>query len=118
MITLVAAPARQFKTWSMWLGIALGSVDALLLLVQTFGDLHLVSTPTVLAVNAVLGFLIVPAKLILQTIPVTTAEKIDLVATAAAMPMKDDQPNIAVHVNGAPIPATPTPATPPEEPSP
>lgn len=105
MIELVPAPSRQFKTFSMWLGIAIGSIDALLLLVQAIGDLHLVSMTTVLAINALLGFLIVPAKLILQNIPVTTTEKLDLVATAAAQPMKAEEADVAVHVNGAPVPA-------------
>lgn len=109
MIELVPAPGRQFKTYSMWLGIAIGSVDALLLLVKAFGDLHLLSTTAVLAINAVLAFLIVPAKLVFQSIPVTTSEKVDLVTTAAALPMKAEEPNVEVQINVAPLPDTPAP---------
>lgn len=108
MIEIIPAPLRAFKTYTMWIGIAIGSADALVLLLQTFGDLHIMSTTAVLAVNAVLGFLIVPARLVLQSVPATTEEKIDLITGAAAQPMKPGEANVEVHVNGTPLSTTPS----------
>ena len=99
MIALVPAPLRQFKTYTMLLGIAIGSFDALLALIEAFGDLQVMSHSAVLVTNAVLAFLIVPAKLIAQSVPATAAEKIELVQAAAAQPLKSTEPtDVSVHV--------------------
>ena len=99
-IKIVPVPSRQFKTYSMILGIAIGSFDAFLLLMKSFTDLHVMETSTALAINAVLGFLIVPAKLIMQNIPLTTEQKVDIVASAASQPMLDGQSDVQVHIEG------------------
>jgi hypothetical protein len=88
---LVPAPLRQFRTYSMLLGIFIGSFDALVFLLKTFGDIHLMSPTAVLAVNAVLGFLIVPAKLIAQNLSATPAQKEEIVAAAESLPTKEPQ---------------------------
>ncbi len=106
---IVAAPARQFRTYSMLLGLFIGSFDAIVLLLNTFSDLHVMSTTTVLAINAVLGFLIVPAKLILQNIPATTEQKTAIVEAAAAQPIKAGETNVKVKVDDLVVPNTPTP---------
>lgn len=106
-IEIVAAPGRVFKTWSMILVIALGSADALYLLVSTFGELEFLSKQAVLAVNAVIAFLIVPIRLIKQNIPATTDQKIAVVAAAAAQPVHAGEQNIEVKVDEAVLPSTP-----------
>lgn len=99
-IEIVPAPSRQFKTYSMILGIVIGSFDAFLLLMNAFSDMHIMNPTTALAVNAVLGFLIVPAKLIMQNIPATTEQKVDIVASAASQPMKAGYSDVQVHIEG------------------
>lgn len=106
-IQLVAAPMRQMRTYTMWIGIFIGSYDALELLLKTFGDVHLLSPTAILAINAFLGFLIVPAKLILQNIPATTEQKKDIVAAAASQPMKEGQRNPEVKIDKVVAPSTP-----------
>lgn len=108
-IELVPAPWRQMKTYTMWLGILIGTLDAAMLLVAQFTNLNILTPTQVLGINAVLGFLIVPAKLILQNIPVTTDEKIAVVAAAAAQPVKAGEQNIEVKVDDAPVPPPITP---------
>lgn len=103
---LVPAPARQFKTWSMILIIALGSADAAYLLISAFGDLELLSKQAVLAINAAIAFLIVPVRLIQQHIPATTEEKQDLVAVAAAQPLHRGEEPVVVQVDNVTVPST------------
>jgi len=67
----------------MMLGIFIGSFDAFVLLMGTFADIQLLSPQTVIAINAVLGFLILPAKLIMQNIPATPEQKLDCCWLAA-----------------------------------
>jgi hypothetical protein len=100
MTALVPNIRLQFHTYSMWLGIVIGTLDAALALVQQLGDLHFLSIQAVLGINAFLGFMIVPAKLILQSIPATTDEKINAVAIAAAAPVVPGHDDIRVHING------------------
>ena len=107
-IEIVPAPGRQFKTWSMIIVIALGSVDAAYLLLSTFGQMDLLSKEAVLAINAVIAFLIVPVRLIQQNIPATTEQKIAVVAAAAAQPVHAGESNIEVKVDEAVLPSTPT----------
>lgn len=101
---IVPAPSRQFKTYSMLLGIFIGSFDALVLLLKTFGDIHIMSPTTVLAVNAVLGFLIVPAKLILQNIPATNEQKKDMVEHVASQPMQPGESDVSVKIDNTAVP--------------
>jgi hypothetical protein len=103
MIEIVPNVRLQFRTYSMWLGIGIGTLDAMLVLVQQLGELHFLNVQTVLGVNAGLAFMIVPAKLILQSIPATTDEKINAVALAAAAPVMPGHDDIQVHINGEEI---------------
>ena len=110
MIQIVAAPMRQMKTYSMLLGILIGSFDAFVLLMGTFADIHILSPQAVLGINAVLGFLIVPAKLILQNIPATTEQKTAIVEAAAAQPIEEGHPNVKVKVDEVVVPNNPVDA--------
>jgi len=101
-MNIVAAPGRQFKTYSMLLAIALGSFDALLLMLKAFADIHVISNDVLLIINAVASFLIVPAKLIQQYIPLTTEQKVDLVEAAAAQPVKVGQQDVSATTTVAP----------------
>lgn len=103
-MALVAAPARQFKTYSMWLAIAIAAIDAAILVAKQLGELQVVTAEHIAALNAVLGALIVPLKLIRQQIPATTEQKEDLVVQAAATPVQDghDDVVVAVGVGDAP----------------
>ena len=42
-MALVAAPARQFKTYSMWVAIAIALIDAAILVAKQLGELQLVT---------------------------------------------------------------------------
>jgi hypothetical protein len=88
----------------MLLGVFIGSFDALMLMMNTFSDIHLLSPTQVLAVNAVLGFLIVPAKLIKQEITATTEQKVELINAAAAQPIAAGQPDVTARVVTVPPP--------------
>lgn len=110
MPQIVPAPRREFKTVTMWLGIFIGSLDSLVLLLQTLTELHVVDSTTLLAINAVLGFLIVPAKLLMQNIAVTAEQKEAMVAAVAAAPLKPGEDLVTVHVNGEAVPTSPAEA--------
>lgn len=102
---LVPAPARHFKTWSMWLLILAGLIDLAVFLVKTLTDAHVVTVETLAIANAVLAFLTGAVRLIQQEIAMTAEEKIDTIAVTAAQPMKPGEPDIDVQVNGTPLPA-------------
>jgi hypothetical protein len=91
----------------MILGIFLGSVDSLHMLLVTFADLHFISDKNLLAANTVIAFMIVVAKLIKQNIPATAEEKTNLVAYAASQPMKANETNVNVKIDGITTPSTP-----------
>lgn len=109
---LVPAPGRQFKTASMILIILLGSADAIYLLLNTFGDLEILSKQAVLAINATIAFLIVPVRLIKQNIAATTDQKTAIVEFAAAAPMAPGEENVEVKIDNAIVPSVPVPAVP------
>lgn len=104
---IIAAPFRQFKSYSMLLGLFIGSFNAILAMVETLGSIDVLSNKSVLIINAVLGLLIVPAKLILQNIPVNTKQKIDIVAAAAAQPIKEGNREVVVKIDKFNTPSTP-----------
>jgi len=108
MIELVPAPMRQFRTYSMWLGIFIGSFDAVVLLLKTFADLHIMEPNTLLVINAVLGFLIVPAKLVLQNIPATTEQKTAMIEGSASQPIAAGFSNVEVKVDDRVVPSEPS----------
>lgn len=95
-LELVPAPGRQFKTWSMLLAIAIGSFDSLMLLLKVFADIHWLSAEQLLAINAMLTFLLVPLKLLQQYIPITTEQKVELIETAAAQPVKPGHEDVGI----------------------
>lgn len=103
---IVAAPGSQFKHYSMWLGIAIGTLDALILLISRFSDLHILTLEQVLGINAVLGFLVVPAKLVRQHLLLTTDQKIAVVTAAAAQPVRAGQSDIEVKLDEAVLPTS------------
>lgn len=104
---IIAAPWRQFKTYSMLLAIFIGGFNAIIALIETLGTIDLLSIKSVLIINAVLGFLLVPAKLILQNIPVTTKQKVDMVAASAAQPIKKGNKNVVVKIDKLTVSSTP-----------
>lgn len=97
---IVATPRQSFKHYSMWLGIAVGSFPALIALIETFGQVDLLSSTAVLAITSVLGFLIVPAKLIKQHLEVTHDQKTEMIEDVASTPMKPGEDNISVSIDG------------------
>lgn len=104
---IVAAPSRQFKTYTMILGILMGSSNSFFIMLDALGKADVLSVKTVLIVNAVLGFLIVPAKLIYQNISATTEQKVDIVASAASQPIKDGEKDVVVKIDKVTVPSTP-----------
>ena len=76
-------------------------------MVETLGSIDVLSNKSVLVINAVLGLLIVPAKLILQNIPVDTQQKIAIVAASAAQPIKKGSKDVAVKIDKFNVPSTP-----------
>lgn len=107
---IVPAPGRQFKSFSMILGLFIGSFNALALLLQVVGSAHVLSAQTVLLINGVLAFLIVPAKLLQQQLAVTTDQKIAIIAAAASLPMAEGHADVQTQVDGSTLPAAPQPA--------
>ena len=97
-LELVPAPGRQFRTYSMLLAIALGSFDALLLLIKVFTDVHVISTETALLVNGILTFMLVPLRLLQQYIPLTTEQKMDMIDSASWQPVRDGYRDVQVKV--------------------
>lgn len=98
MPQIVPAPSRQFKTYSMILAIVIAALDAGVLIVKALTDVHILTPEQLAAINAVLAALIVPAKLIAQQIPATTEQKQDLIAGAAALPVKAGHDDVQVAV--------------------
>ena len=104
---IVAAPLRQFKTYSMILGMVIASFDSIVLLFEVLADTEVLSVKSVLLINAILGVLIVPAKLILQNISVTTKQKVAIVAASASQPIKKGSKDVAVKIDKFTVPSTP-----------
>lgn len=104
---MIAAPSRQFRTWSMWLLIATGMFDLTVLFLKSLGDLHVMSAETLAIINAVLVFITGAVRFILQNIPATTEQKTDLVAMAAAQPMKSGEASVAVKIDDVTVPSNP-----------
>lgn len=108
---LIAAPLRQFKTWSMILTIFLASSGLIIAMVQTFGEIELLSSTAVAGIVAFIATAAGISRLILQNIPVTTEQKTAIVAMAASQPMQADEKNVMVKIDNAIFPSTP-PSTP------
>lgn len=105
---LIAAPARQFKTWSLIITAFLGTSGAIVALVQTFSELNIISSTVGAALVAVIATLAVIAKFIVQNVPVTENEKIAIVSAAAAQPMKPGEDNVTVRIDSKKaVPSTP-----------
>lgn len=104
---IVAAPLRQFKTYSMLLGLFIGGFNSIVAMVETLGTVDVFSNKTVLVINAILGMLIVPAKLILQNISVTTEQKVAIVAASASQPIKEGSKDVAVKIDKLTVPSAP-----------
>lgn len=104
---IVAAPLRQFKTYSMILGMLIAGFDSIVLMFEVLADTEVLSVKAVLLINAILGLLIVPAKLILQNISVNTQQKIAIVAASAAQPIKKGSKDVAVKIDKFTVPSTP-----------
>ena len=104
---IVAAPLRQFKTYSMWLGIGIGMFDSIILMFEVLADTGVLSLKAVLLINAILGMLIVPAKLIYQNISANTKQKIAIIAAAASQPIKKGSKDVAVKIDKFTVPSTP-----------
>lgn len=104
---IVAAPSRHFKTYSMLLGLFIGGFNSIVALVEAFGTTDIISSKYVILINAILGFLIIPAKMIYQNISVTTEQKIDMVTAAAAQPIKDGNKDVVVKINKFTVPSKP-----------
>lgn len=102
---IVAAPARQFKTYTMLLGLFIAGFDSFVLLWEVLGTTEIISMKAALIINAILGVLIVPAKLIYQNISVTTEQKIDMVSAAAAQPLKDGNKDVVVKIGKVTVPS-------------
>lgn len=113
---IVPAPLRQFKTASMILGIVIGSFNALTAMLAVFANIHWLTMNQVIGINAVLGFLIVPAKLWQQQITATTSEKKELFDAVDKQPIKAGQQDVKVElIKTAGVP--PTVETPPVVPA-
>lgn len=104
---IVAAPSRQFKTYTMLLGLFIAGFDSFLLLWEVLGRTEVISMKSALIINAILGVLIVPAKLIYQNISVTTKQKIDMVSAAASQPIKEGNKDVVVKIDKFTVPQTP-----------
>lgn len=99
---IIAAPARQLKTVSFWLVVATGVFDLAVTFLQTLGTLDILSAKNIALINAVMAFLIGVARFIAQQIAVTTDEKVDIIAAAAAAPVKAGHSDVNVEINGMP----------------
>jgi hypothetical protein len=99
---LVAAPSRQFKTYSMWIAIALGVFDLTHAFLVTLHDTQLVSDRAFVWINAIVPFVIALAKLVRQQIEMTAADKEDLIVAAAAQPTKPGEPIVTATVSTSP----------------
>lgn len=99
---IIAAPARQLKTVSFWLVVATGIFDLAMALMQTLGSLHMLSANSIAVFNAIMVFAIGAAKFVAQQIAVTTGEKVDIIAAAAAAPVKAGHSDVNVEINGMP----------------
>lgn len=99
---LIAAPMRQFKTWSMLLLMAAGIFDLAVVLLKTLSDLHVMSTETFGAINAVLVFLIGAARFVHQQIEMTTTQKVAAIKSVAAQPVKEGEAEVQAAVRRIP----------------
>ena len=106
-MALIAAPARQLKTWSTVLLLSIGVFDLAVAFAKTIGDLHVMNDNTFAALNAGLVFVATVLKFIRQNIPLTTQQKADIVEAAAAQPLKQGEEDITVHINATQVPSTP-----------
>lgn len=99
---IVPAPARVFKTYSMWLLIATGVFDLAVVMLKTMTDLHVIGAETALVINAVMVFLTGVVRLINQQIPASTEQKVALVESAASQPMKPGETPVSVEIQPPP----------------
>lgn len=88
-MNLVPVPRRQFKTWSMWILIAIGVINLAGILANALNAVDIFSPKVFLVVNSVLAFLGGVAKLIQQHIEVTPEEKEELITAAVTLPVKE-----------------------------
>jgi len=76
---------------SLWIGAFVACGDALVYMLQVFGDIHLLSPEAVLLINSVLGVFIVAAKFYQQNIPATPEQKSDMIHAVMSLPNPEKQ---------------------------
>lgn len=99
-MALIAAPARQFKTWSFWLDVALFSVGPITELIRGFseGDSPLIAPRIVAAVVSTLAALSLIARFVKQSIEMTTEQKVDVIESAGDQPVKKGEADVEAKV--------------------
>lgn len=116
-IELVPAPSRRFKTWSTRIVIATILFDFAVVVAKLLFDLHVMSAETLAAINTFLASAAGLAQFIKQQIKLTSEEKVEVIAAAAAQPVHPGEPDVAVQINGVPLPQAPAPGDAPSIPS-
>lgn len=96
---LVPAPGRHFKTWSMWLLIAAGSFDIIVLLLEQVGDIYSISTTTLAVINATLAAITAIARLINQQISITPEQQAEIIQSVVSQPVVRSGPDIEVKID-------------------
>lgn len=103
-MNLVPVPIRQFKTWSMWILIAITALNFAGVIANYLNNRSIFSPETFALVNGSLAFLGTIAKLIQQQIKVTSEQKLELIEAAAATPVKTGEVDIAVDTQVSRLP--------------
>lgn len=98
---LIAAPSRIFKHLSTWILLAAGAGDALHVVLTAATELQLLSTSQLAAVNGLFVLLATAAKLIRQDIPLTSAQKQQIVEQVIQAPTKRE-PGAEAELNAKP----------------
>lgn len=101
---LIPAPSQTLRHYSTWLLIAAGVFDIAVVAISALTDLHVISVETLGIINIGLAAATQTAKMINQKLQLTTAEKVAVIADAAAQPMKAGQADVDVKVVQAPAP--------------
>lgn len=104
---LIAAPGRQLFAYSTWVLVVTALVDVGYVVLPLLTENQLMSAQSLAYFNVGMAALAQVAKMLKQTIPVTSDQKADLVASAAALPMKPGERNVTVHVGGEVVASTP-----------
>lgn len=109
MFSLIPAPGRQFKTVSMWLLIFVGVADLAISALATLGAMPLIHAQEIMIGHTILIFITGVARFVQQQIALTTTQKVDMLNSLAAAPVKEGHEDVVTTITAASAGLPPVP---------